>query len=112
GATRRPRRASASTRLTTARSPCTVTTSRAVTSCSRSTTGSTGAERSAPMSPSRFAPPLLFALSTLFAPTAARADHIFVLILGNGKCLDVQGAEFEARANGALVQSWDCHGGP
>jgi hypothetical protein len=30
----------------------------------------------------------------------------------NGKCLDVLGADFDSRRNGARVIAWDCHGQP
>ncbi len=33
------------------------------------------------------------------------------LVVGNGKCLDVRGADFDAKVNGGRVHAWTCNGG-
>jgi len=38
-------------------------------------------------------------------------DETFSVRSDNGKCLDIFGADFDARKNGGRVYLWDCHGG-
>src|SRR3954469_8361023 len=51
------------------------------------------------------------ALATVSVTSTALAAS-FALVMPNGKCIDVNGPEFDGRNNGARVQMWDCHGGP
>jgi hypothetical protein len=47
-------------------------------------------------------------------PTPERTvadNETFSIRSGNGKCLDILGADFDARKNGGRVYLWDCHGG-
>lgn len=44
-------------------------------------------------------------------PSRVGDNETFSLRSDNGKCLDIFGADFDARKNGGRVYLWDCHGG-
>ncbi|WP_353572106.1 ricin-type beta-trefoil lectin domain protein [Candidatus Albibeggiatoa sp. nov. BB20] len=44
-------------------------------------------------------------------PSSTADDETFSIRSENGKCLDILGADFDARKNGGRVYLWDCHGG-